>query len=193
MNLKPKSALAFPVTSLSSSSKAGRARERSLETAPPRDGLNLAGLEESIAFSLRLAQAASFAAFARRADEAGLRPGHYAILHLIAVNPGVAQTALGRASGRDKSTLTPILTDLSRRGFVIRESCTRDRRALRLSLTSEGKEKLAMLARHASAHDELLDSLVGPENKPVLIEWLARIAAGLNSDAAFTDAPPTNT
>jgi DNA-binding MarR family transcriptional regulator len=172
------------VESFSPSSEVGNPGELSPERATAPEGLNLAGLENSIAFSLRLAQAASFAAFSRRAEEAGLRPGHYAILHLIAANPGVAQTALSRASGRDKSTLTPILTDLSRRGFIVREECERDRRALRLSLTSEGTARLEILARHASMHDALVDSVVGPENKASMIEWLGRITAALNNDSA---------
>jgi DNA-binding MarR family transcriptional regulator len=186
LRLKLKERIGFPAVEASSSSKTADLREVPPEPHAGSEGLNLAGLENSIAFSLRLAQAASFAAFAKRVEEAGLRPGHYAILHLIAANPGVAQTALSRASGRDKSTLTPILVDLSRRGLVIREGCDRDRRTLRLSLTDKGRAKLDFLARHAAAHDELLDAVVGPENKPMMIESLVRITEALNIVAAST-------
>ena len=49
-----------------------------------------------------------------------MRPGRFAMLTLIGRNPGISQTALSRANGRDKSTLTPLLADLVRRGLVRR-------------------------------------------------------------------------
>jgi len=73
-----------------------------------------------IGFNLRMAQAAAFQAFSRLAQEIGTRPGRFATLMLIGRNPGISQTALSRANGRDKSSLTPVLNDLARRGLVIR-------------------------------------------------------------------------
>jgi hypothetical protein len=83
---------------------------------PPR----LGPLAEFIGFHLRLAQEASFQAFARRVRDLDLRPGRFAALALIGGTPGISQAALGRASGRDKSTLTPALADLARRGLISR-------------------------------------------------------------------------
>lgn len=149
------------------------------EAAPPRQE----GLETSIAFALRLAQGASFGAFARRTQQAGLRPGHFAILHLIGANPGITQTALSRASGRDKSTLTPIVAEFARKGLVTRQGCEKDRRSWKLYLTKDGAERHSMLARHAAAHDALLDGIVGAQDKLLLLDCLGRIAAALDGDA----------
>ena len=74
-------------------------------------------LEHWIGFHLRMAQAAAFRAFARLSEDGGLRPGWFATLTLIDRNPGIGQTALSRAYGRDKSTLTPLLGDLVRHGL----------------------------------------------------------------------------
>lgn len=141
--------------------------------------LDLGGLDGYLGFHLRLAQEASFQAFARRTGEADLRPGRFAILVLIDANPGISQTELGAAAGRDKSTLTPALADLERRGLVQRQRATHDRRSYALTLTDAGREVLRMLSQHAAAHDRQLDELVGPENKQAFMGILRRIIAGL--------------
>src|ERR1700736_5508463 len=67
-------------------------------------------LEHWVGFHLRMAQTASFQSFARLANGVKLpRPGWFATLTLIGANPGISQTGLSRADGRDKSTLTPVL------------------------------------------------------------------------------------
>ncbi|WP_426959713.1 MarR family winged helix-turn-helix transcriptional regulator [Muricoccus radiodurans] len=148
--------------------------------------LRLGPLSETIGFHLRLAQEASFAAFARRSGTAGLRPGRYAILVLIGENPGLSQTALGAAVGRDKSTLTPALSDLERRGLIQRDRPPWDRRSYALSLTPAGEAMRAELAAHADAHDAALDRLLGEADRPAFLATLRRLIAGL--DAAGLDA-----
>ena len=47
-----------------------------------------------------------------------LKPGRFAAMVVIQNNPGINQTALGRAIARDKSTITPLLQGLERQGLV---------------------------------------------------------------------------
>ncbi len=156
--------------------KARRPRERgAAEEEVPRLGV-LAGF---IGFHLRLAQEASFQAFARRVRDYEMRPGRFAVLALIGENPGISQTALGRAAGRDKSTLTPALNNLVRRALVKRRRVARDRRSYALSLTPKGEKLLEELTLHARAHDRLLDELVGLRNKPEFLRTLRRLAMAL--------------
>ena len=68
-----------------------------------------------------MAQEAAFQAFSRRSQEIGESPGRFATLTLIARNPGISQTELSHANGRDKSSLTPVVEDLVRRGLVERK------------------------------------------------------------------------
>ncbi|MEX6505228.1 MarR family winged helix-turn-helix transcriptional regulator [Jiella sp. M17.18] len=158
-------------------------------TAPPepsrrhRDGerserVRLGALEDYIGFHLRLAQNASFKAFKRRAGQNDLRPGRFAVLSLIHDNPGITPVAVSLASGRDKSTITPILRDLDKAGLIIRCPVPSDRRSHSLRLTEAGEEMLAHLARCAAEHDRELDRLVG-DRKPELLALLRRIVAGL--------------
>lgn len=142
----------------------------------------LGPLASLIAFHLRRAQNVSFEAFARRVGQANLAPGHFAILAVIDVNHGINQTALSRATGRDKSTLTPAIRTLLNSGYVSRTRSTVDSRAYHLSLTRTGKRYLAQLREHAEAHDQRLDEIVGSEHKPLLVHLLQKIVTGLEKD-----------
>lgn len=157
--------------------KATRPRK---ETVVPVPAVRLGPLEDFIGFHLRLAQEASFRAFARRVGGRRLRPSRFAIMALIAENPGISQTALSQASARDKSTLTTALDDLVARGLVLRERSAEDRRSYALTLTARGRQVLARLMTHAAAHDRQLDELVGPAGKVALLRLLRRIIQGLD-------------
>jgi DNA-binding MarR family transcriptional regulator len=108
-----------------------------------------------------------------------MRPGRFAVLALIGENPGISQTALGRAAGRDKSTLTPALDDLVRRSLVKRRRVASDRRSYALSLTTKGEKLLEQLTLHARAHDRVLDEVVGLKHKGEFIRTLRRLAMSL--------------
>ena len=164
--------------------KVTRARARRAEPQPavqaPADAdVQLGLLSGFIGFHLRLAQEASFRAFAQRVGDPDLKPQRFAMLTLINENPGLTQTALGRASGRDKSTLTPALNDLQRRGLIDRERSSSDRRSYILSLTPAGKALLRKLARHAADHDRRLDEIVGLDKKERFVRILRKIAMAL--------------
>lgn len=158
----------------------GKVRQRKVDhPAPPAEALQLGPLADFIGFHLRLAQEASFQAFARRVRGFAMRPGRFALLALIGQNSGLSQTALGRAAGRDKSSLTPALNDLVQRSLVKRQRVARDRRSYALSLTPKGEKLLDELFVHARAHDRQLDEIVGIDGKAELVRALRRIALEL--------------
>lgn len=140
--------------------------------------VRLGNLETYIGYHLRLAQNASFRAFQRKSGRADLRPGWYAVLSLIGDNPGITPMALSRAAGRDKSTLTPVLRDLTRHDYVASTPHPGDRRSYGLSLTELGRQRLAELADKAAEHDRVLDEIAG-EDKEKLIALLRRITEEL--------------
>jgi DNA-binding MarR family transcriptional regulator len=130
-----------------------------------------------IGFNLRMAQEAAFQAFSRRSLEVGESPGRFATLMLIGRNPGISQTELSLANGRDKSSLTPVLEDLVRRGLVERKRMDSDRRAYRLNLTADGKKTLASMVRAARGHERVLDGIIGVQGRKRFLDVLKRIAA----------------
>jgi len=153
-------------------------RAAKLPKLPARDEGALGPLGEFIGFHLRLAQDASFRAFARQAGVRDLKPGRFAAMMVIHNNPGISQAELSRAIARDKSSVTPLIQDLEKHGFVGRAPSKTDRRSVTLTLTGAGETMLRRLLVHAAEHDRRLDAIVG-EAKPELIRLLKRIADAL--------------
>ena len=139
--------------------------------------INFGPLANWIGFNLRMAQEATFEAFSRRSLEIGESPGRFATLTLIARNPGISQTELSQANGRDKSSLTPVVEDLVRRGLIERHRMDSDRRTYRLNLTPSGKKMLTMLTRCARRHERNLDRVIGARDRKRFIQILKKIAA----------------
>ncbi len=132
-----------------------------------------------IGFQLRMAQIASFQGFARHAQGIGLSPGRFAALVLIDRNPGISQTALSRAIGSDKSTLTPVLDGLVKRGLISRERTRADRRLYELKLTDAGRKAMRAMFERAQRHESELDEIVGPRERETVMKALRKIAAAL--------------
>jgi DNA-binding MarR family transcriptional regulator len=152
---------------------ASRAREAPRgEKTPPAD---LGPLDNYIGFHLRLAQELALRAFARSSGKADFKPGWFAILMVTRLNPGISQSALGRAIGRDKSTISPLIRELQARALIARRPSPGDKRSVTLSLTKAGESELDALLRHVEAHDRRLDDIVGAD-KPKLISLLRKIA-----------------
>jgi DNA-binding MarR family transcriptional regulator len=158
-------------------------RSKNRRTDSPTNGrgeaVDYGPLADWVGFNLRMAQAAAFQAFSRLAKEIGTRPGRFATLMLIGRNPGISQTALSRANGRDKSSLTPVLNDLERRGLVRRARTRADQRAYRLSLTPAGRRLLAELTSCARTHERTLDRIIGTKGQKDFVRVLKRIIAEL--------------
>jgi DNA-binding MarR family transcriptional regulator len=151
------------------------ARDRRRKRKEPSGGVDYGPLADWLGFHLRLAQIASFQAFANEAQEVDLSPGRFALLLLIGRNPGISQTALSRAHGSDKSTLTPALNDLKRRGLISRSRLKRDRRSYQLALTPAGHQLLARLTACASRHEQNLDRIIGARDRGRLLQLLRKL------------------
>ena len=157
---------------------ASRAR-RSKNGEAVAESINFGPLDLWVGFNLRMAQEAAFEAFSRRSQEIGESPGRFATLTLIARNPGISQTGLSQAAGREKSSLTPVVEDLVRRGLVERNRTDTDRRTYRLTVTAAGRKTLTQLTRCARRHERNLDALIGARDRKRFIQILKKIAAGI--------------
>ncbi len=148
------------------------------EDGPGADGVRLGALDDYVAFHLQLAQSVSFRSFKRYTGISRLRAGWFTVLTLIDRNPGITPIAISRASGRDKSTITPVLQDLTREALIVRERIPTDRRSFGLRLTDDGRRSLSHLAACAAEHDAAIAAIIGDQKGP-LIDALRRIVAEL--------------
>ena len=153
----------------------GRTRKRATPAQGGDQAIRYGWLEESITFRLRRAQDASAQTLLRPAGQEDLRLGSFALLSLIAENPGINQTVLSRANGRNKSTLTSSLRVLENRGFIVRDRGASDLRNYTLRLTDEGQEELRILRGFAEAHEQKLRKIVGSSRAQEFLETLERI------------------
>jgi DNA-binding MarR family transcriptional regulator len=147
--------------------------------AAPHSRISLGELSNYIGFYLRITQALSFQAFVREAGDTDIRAGYFAVLTLIGENPGITQTALSRANGRDKSSLTPVLDELVRRELVSRERIENNRRAYALKLTPLGKKARRKLLKAADQHERNLRQALGKEDSAELFRMLRVLSAAL--------------
>jgi DNA-binding MarR family transcriptional regulator len=88
-----------------------------------------------IGYQVRRTQAKIFAEFeATLKEQFDFTPGSFGVLTLIRANPGVTQVALAAAFGVDKSTMSPVIFRLEKRGLIRREVLPSDRRCHALFL-----------------------------------------------------------
>jgi len=165
------------VISLARKSK-GEEREHTAGAFVP--GIDYGPLAEWVGFHLRMAQISAFQAFVREVGEVDLPPGRFALLTLIGRNPGISQTVLSRAAGRDKSTLTPALQDLKRRGLIARVRLENDRRSYHLTLTPAGEAMLVRLTECAARHERNLDRVIGARDRARFLSTLRKVMADLD-------------
>ena len=147
--------------------------------AAAADEIDLGPFGDWVGFQLRMAQIASFQSFARHAHGIGLSPGRFAALLLIDRNPGISQTSLSRAIGSDKSTLTPVLDDLVKRGLISRDRTRADRRLYELKLTEAGRKAMRAMHERAQRYESELDGIVGPRDRAQFMKILRKITAAL--------------
>lgn len=148
------------------------------KTSAENDGLVPAAFHNLIGYHLRVAQEASFHAFAKAVGKADLKPGWYALLTVLAERESMTPSELSRICGRDRSTLTASLKGLAARGLIKRHSNPGDQRSYSVRLTEEGRKMQERLYAIANQHDRRLDEIAG-KDKAVLIAALGRIAAAL--------------
>ena len=141
-----------------------------------KDSIQLGWLAESITYRLRRAAEASVQGLTASVGDQNHKVGSFAFLLLISENPGINQTELSSAHGRDKSTLTGVLRDLEKLGLISRRRESADRRNYTLSLTDAGRERLDVLRTYAEAHEQKLRRIVGASRAQEFLETLERVA-----------------
>jgi DNA-binding MarR family transcriptional regulator len=99
--------------------------------APGEAGLRRIDFDELptyVGYQVRRTQAKIFAEFESTLGDLDFTPGSFGVLTLIRANPGITQVALAAAFGVDKSTMSPVIFRLEKRGLVRREVLASDRR-----------------------------------------------------------------
>jgi DNA-binding MarR family transcriptional regulator len=119
-------------------------------------------------------------AFAAELERLGLRPQEFAVLNVIAAEPGLTQQALVDATGVDPSSMVQLLDGLERLRLAKRLPHPTDRRKRAIHLTSEGRETLDS-ARHAATRVGEATFAPLSDDERAQLHGLLRKLAGLDA------------
>lgn len=144
--------------------------------APSSAAVDLAGLDVTIGFMLRLAQVAVFNDLIATLKPYGLRPTDLSVLLVVQANPGLKQQEIGSALRIQRPNLVSIIDDLEARRLVKREQVPTDRRSYALHLTPDGEALMSQAAEAHRQHVARVDAAVGPARASELLDALGRIA-----------------
>ena len=133
-----------------------------------------------VGYQVRRTQAKIFADFEATLGNVELTPGSFGVLTLIRANPGITQVALAAAFGVDKSTMSPVIFRLEKRGLVRREVLASDRRCHALYFEASAEPQF-LAAREKIRTFEA--SVAARLSKPEQREF-ARLLAKLQGGAA---------
>ena len=121
-------------------------------------------------YALRRAANATAAELSARLAELGLRQSDVSVLILIAENPGVTASAIGRALDIQRANMVPLLNRLEDARLI--ERAPIDRKSLGLDLTEPGRELLARARQVVESFEAELIARVPPEHRAHLLPAL---------------------
>ena len=109
---------------------------------------------------------------------ADLRPVEYATLTTLDAEPGIDQRELAARIACDKMSTSQLVERLEERGLINRHVDPTDRRARLLQLTPKGLALRRHLQPAALAAQDRILAPLRPEERPVLIDLIARVVEG---------------
>lgn len=138
-------------------------------------GIDSSFLKTLLGYNTRRATLAIVALFDERMAALDLKPVEFSILCLIGRNPGVTPSQLCAELALLPPHLTKMLTRLDKRGLLTRHALATDKRAVSLSLGSDGVALLAQAeATVAQLEADAASGLTSKQQK-TLIELLQKI------------------
>jgi DNA-binding MarR family transcriptional regulator len=132
-------------------------------------------LGATVGHLMRMAYEAAYSDFAERLGPGSVRPGDFSLLSVISRNPGITQVSLGRAAGRDKSSVTNALRAMEDAGLIRRERVEGDRRTYASFLTEAGSKFYSEMEQAALLHIERVNAVIGKDRQAVFISVLKDI------------------
>jgi DNA-binding MarR family transcriptional regulator len=121
-------------------------------------------------YALRRASARTMADFAQRLAPLGIRSTEAAVLMLIAANPGVTQSLLGKALAVKRANMAPLIARLEERGLLARAAV--DGRSQGLALTAAGHATHLGVSAVVKAHEDAILALIPPALRGAMLDVL---------------------
>jgi DNA-binding MarR family transcriptional regulator len=146
-------------------------RTRPVEAADPArpdNGPNPSFLPKLISFHLRSLGVHLNRAYDRTFEgtPVGRGTGKLTTLFLVAANPGINQTEVARALGKDRAAMVRLIDHIEAEGLLERRPSPAGRHSYALVITEKARRQLAQFERMAKAYDvEFFAGLSARERK----------------------------
>ena len=134
-----------------------------------------APLQDLIGYALRRAQGTVYADLNDALARISLRPLQYTLLLMVAENPGASQSGVCEALGIQKANCVPTMSELERRGLIIRRKSASDARSYELHVTNKGKRILQRAGELQSLHEQRLIERIGLDGRDQLLRLLGKL------------------
>lgn len=132
-------------------------------------------LNDILGFHMRMANVAMYQDYSATMGELGLTQKQFAVLELIAANPGVGQIDIANQLSMDRATMMALVNRLEARNLIVRQPSSIDRRRQELRMTGDGASLLTHARRLQREHEERFTSRFTPQELQVFIGALKRI------------------
>ena len=133
---------------------------------------SLGGLDEFTGYVVRRAQIWMFQDFKRALKELDMTPAQFAVMKIVAANPGIAQARVAEVLCIERARLVQMLDRLEAPDLITRVRSTTDRRSHALHLTSAGARMLERLEQRVEAHERNVVARLGAKGKSDLLRLL---------------------
>ncbi len=121
--------------------------------------------------------------FSDECRELSITPSQLAVLSVVKEVRGIDQMEVSRLAGLDRFTTALVVTNLTKRGLMLRERRANDRRCYGLGISPAGQRLLNRVREGADrARARLISPFTAPEQR-ALTQLLSRLVVSLNDDA----------
>lgn len=113
----------------------------------------------------------------------GLTPVQFAVLNALIQEGPQDQISIGRSAALDRSTTARVVKGLEADGHVVRGLSTKDRRALVVSITNEGRKLVADILPAILKAQERMLAAFEPEEREQFLKLLNKFAENNNEQS----------
>jgi len=132
-------------------------------------------LETLLGYNARRAALTIIEAFLERMSVYGLRPVDFSVLSLITHNPGITSRQLCAALGILPPNLVKLVSDLDKRGLLVRKPHPDDGRAIGLHLSADGKKLMREAEAAARDLEDRVSAPLTADERVTLMRLLRKI------------------
>ncbi len=131
---------------------------------------------DALGYKLRLAQVRAYDLFFKTLAPLDLSPARVTALSLIAMNPGINQSALAKELSVAGPSVLKVVDTLEASGWVRRVDVEGDRRRYSLEITEQGHDYLELLSEKLSEYEVRLSEGFTAAERRSLMQMLDRLA-----------------